>query len=139
MSYSLRVGEYPRKLACKVNITSGLFIRLSRVLLLSQEQDHFNRTLDYLSVILWTMSIESEIRFLVSLKRLCSGSSTHNRKTSFRSLLRVSCKFGYSHSQLFSLHSFANMTGEGNHVIGGSTNSIVCGLPRIPPCKNQSR
>ena len=137
MSYPFCVGNGPQKLVHKVNITSDLFIRLSRVPLLSQDQDHFNQTSDYLSVILWTMSIESGIRFLVSLKKLCFGSSTHNRKISFRSLLRVSCKFGNPLSRFFTLRSFANMRDEGNRVIGGSTNSIACGLQKIPPCKNQ--
>ena len=123
----------------KLTSLSDLFIRLSRVLLLSQDQDHFNQTSDYLNVILWTMSIESGIRFLVSLKRLCSGSSTHNRKISFRSLLQVSCEFADPLSQLFAFCSLANVNGEGNHVIGGFTNSIVCGLQRILPCKNQLR
>ncbi len=138
MSYPLRVGEWPTNTwPTKLTSLSDLFIRLSRALLLSRAQDHINQTSDYLNVILWTMSIEFGIRFLVSLKRLCSGSSTHNRKISFRSLLRVSCKFRDPLSPFFSLRSFANMNNEGNHVIGGSTNNIVCGLQRIPPCKNQ--
>ena len=138
MSYPLHVGEKPTNTwPIKLTSISDLFIPLSRVLLLSQDQDHFNQTSDYLNVILWTMSIESEIRFLVSQKRRCSGSSTHNRKTSSKNLLRVSCKFEILLSRQFSLRSSANMSDKGNPVTGGFTSSIVCGLQRIHLCKNQ--
>ena len=69
----------------------------------NQDQDQCNQILHYQNAIPSIMSTESRIRFPASQTRHCSGSSTRNRKISFKNLLLRSCKFDDS-QKMFNLY-----------------------------------